>query len=53
MRIEGKSVVITGAAGGIGAAIAEAFVQEGAKGIVIADLDEEKNSTGKHNYSLL
>lgn len=38
----GNYAVITGAAGGIGAATAMTFAREGAKGIVIADLDVEK-----------
>ncbi|KJS50561.1 SDR family NAD(P)-dependent oxidoreductase [Desulfosporosinus sp. BICA1-9] len=38
----GKYAVITGAAGGIGAATAMTFAKEGAKGIVIADLNIEK-----------
>ena len=39
-RFEGKVVVVTGAASGIGRAIITAFVREGAKG-VIADVDLE------------
>lgn len=39
-RFEGKVVVVTGAASGIGRAIITAFVREGAKG-VIADVDRE------------
>jgi 3-oxoacyl-[acyl-carrier protein] reductase len=35
----GKYAIITGAAGGIGSATAEVFAQEGAEGIVIADID--------------
>jgi NAD(P)-dependent dehydrogenase (short-subunit alcohol dehydrogenase family) len=38
MRIEGKHVVVTGAAGGIGKALGEAFHAAGARGVVIADL---------------
>jgi NAD(P)-dependent dehydrogenase (short-subunit alcohol dehydrogenase family) len=37
-QFEGKSVIVTGAAGGIGRASAIAFAREGA-GIVVADLD--------------
>ncbi|MEC9347267.1 MAG: SDR family oxidoreductase [Pseudomonadota bacterium] len=41
MRIEGKVCVITGGASGIGKALAERFHAEGAKGIVVADLQKE------------
>jgi NAD(P)-dependent dehydrogenase (short-subunit alcohol dehydrogenase family) len=39
-RFEGRVVIVTGAASGIGRAIISAFVREGAKG-VIADVDRE------------
>ncbi|MEO3790908.1 SDR family oxidoreductase [Nonomuraea sp. B10E15] len=39
MRAEGKVVVVTGAAGGIGRAMARRFAAEGAAGVVVADLD--------------
>jgi len=38
-RFGGKTVVVTGGAGGIGCAIVRAFVAEGAR-VVVADLDE-------------
>ncbi|GIP40822.1 3-oxoacyl-ACP reductase [Paenibacillus sp. J31TS4] len=41
MRLQGKSAVVTGAARGIGQAIARKFLEEGAR-VVICDLDEEK-----------
>jgi NAD(P)-dependent dehydrogenase (short-subunit alcohol dehydrogenase family) len=48
-RLEGKTAIITGAARGIGFAIAEKFVTEGAY-VVIADiLDEGKESAEKLN----
>lgn len=40
MKVAGKSAVVTGAAAGIGRAVARALVQEGAS-VLIADVDEE------------
>ncbi len=39
MRVEGKHVVVTGAASGIGAALVERFRRDGARVVVGADLD--------------
>lgn len=39
MQIRGSVVVVTGAAGGIGAALARRFAAEGARGLLLADLD--------------
>jgi NAD(P)-dependent dehydrogenase (short-subunit alcohol dehydrogenase family) len=41
MRVTGKNVVITGAASGIGAALARRFAAEGAAGLCLADLDAD------------
>ncbi len=41
MTLENKVAIVTGAAGGIGLAIARRFVQDGAK-VVIADIDDER-----------
>jgi len=38
MKLEGTCVVVTGGAGGIGAALARRFAAEGARGVVVADL---------------
>ena len=40
MELQDKVVVITGGSGGIGRAMAQAFLKESAKGICLADLDE-------------
>jgi NAD(P)-dependent dehydrogenase (short-subunit alcohol dehydrogenase family) len=39
MKVKDKVCVVTGAAGGIGEAIARRYAKEGAKGVVVADLD--------------
>jgi NAD(P)-dependent dehydrogenase (short-subunit alcohol dehydrogenase family) len=40
-QLEGRTAVVTGAAGGIGLAIVEAFVAEGMH-VVMADMDEQR-----------
>jgi NAD(P)-dependent dehydrogenase (short-subunit alcohol dehydrogenase family) len=40
MKIAGRICIVTGAASGIGAALARRFAAEGARGVVCADLDE-------------
>lgn len=39
MRVEGRHVVVTGGASGIGRALARRFAADGARGVVVADLD--------------
>lgn len=41
MNVEGKVVAITGAASGIGKALAERFHREGAQALILADLNDE------------
>ena len=41
MKVRNKIAVITGGASGIGAALARRFHAEGAKGIAVADVQEE------------
>lgn len=40
MELKDKVVVITGGSGGIGRAMARAFLAQGARGVMLADLDE-------------
>jgi NAD(P)-dependent dehydrogenase (short-subunit alcohol dehydrogenase family) len=40
MEIRDKVVIVTGGASGIGRALCERFAQDGARGVVVADLDE-------------
>ena len=42
MKLEGKVAVVTGGAGGIGEALARAFAAEGARAVVVADIDGEQ-----------
>jgi len=41
MELKGRIAVVTGAASGIGAALCHRFAEEGAAGVVVADLDLE------------
>jgi len=40
MQVKGKVAVVTGAAGGIGEAVARRYAKEGARGVVVADMDQ-------------
>lgn len=41
-QLQGKVAIVTGGAAGFGEAIVRRYVEEGARGVVIADLDEAK-----------
>ena len=49
MQIQGKVAVVTGAASGIGEALARKFVSEGATGVVIADRDFHRAEAVAHS----
>ena len=42
MELQDKVAVITGGSGGIGKAMAVAFIEQGARGIVLADLNQKQ-----------
>ena len=46
MRLENKTAIVTGAAAGQGAAVAQAFAREGA-GVVVADLSSKGESVAQ------
>ena len=50
MKIEGKRVVVTGAASGIGRALAHAFNDNGASKVVCADLNFEEAQNTADSY---
>lgn len=52
MALDGKSAIVTGGAGGIGFAIAERFLRDGAR-VVVADLDAEKGAQAEEDLRRL
>src|SRR3954470_2574550 len=42
MKVKDKVCIVTGAAGGIGEAIARRYAKEGARGVVVADMDAKR-----------
>jgi NAD(P)-dependent dehydrogenase (short-subunit alcohol dehydrogenase family) len=47
MNVSGKVCVVTGAASGIGEAVARAYAQAGARGVVVADLKSSRDRLAK------
>jgi NAD(P)-dependent dehydrogenase (short-subunit alcohol dehydrogenase family) len=47
MHVSGKVCVVTGAASGIGEAVARAYAQGGARGVVVADLKSSRDRLAK------
>src|SRR6476646_116368 len=47
MQIKGKVCVVTGAASGIGEAVARAYAEAGARGVVVADLKSSRDQLAK------
>ena len=45
MELDGRVAIITGGSGGIGQAMARAFLTEGARAVILADLDESAVQT--------
>lgn len=52
MKLDGKTAIITGGAKGIGYAIAERFLREGAR-VVIADIDQEQGFAAERDLEKL
>ena len=42
MRLQNKTIIVTGGANGIGLALCKRFAREGARGVVVADVDGER-----------
>ena len=52
MKLDGKTAIVTGGAKGIGYAIAERFLREGAR-VVIADIDQEQGAIAERDLAKL
>ena len=51
VQLQGRNVIVTGGGAGIGRAVAERFVVEGAS-VMIAELDESDQAEGRQRHSL-
>ncbi len=49
MRMKDKVALVTGAAGGMGAATARLFAREGAKAVVVADILDKEGAANPLN----
>lgn len=52
MALDGKAAIVTGAAGGIGRAIAERFLRDGAR-VMVADIDQERGEASERELGKL
>jgi glucose 1-dehydrogenase len=52
MALTGKTAIVTGAASGIGLAIAQRFLHDGAR-VMIADIDQENGEKAEHDLARL
>ena len=53
MHVKGKVCVVTGAASGIGEAVARAYAEAGARGVVVADLKSSRDKVPVRVWSMV